>query len=225
MIHARLQRGACSRGGGQRVVREGLEFLHVRQAPIAEAAGGEAFGIRNGRIPSHGWARRLRPHEACVQIGDGAIAVVLVVVSVCGLLAANVAGMVAEGAGRRVAERLGLWLGTKPTARVAAPDVGRAIAEDVTRPPVVGGSRRVVGEIGRVQRGVRVVVIEDAEKLARGGQTPVGIASGAHGGGVCYSGFPSALAVIYLLPHEAGHVIGDRAVAVVGEGLGIDGVV
>ena len=52
-------------------------------------------------------------------------------------------------------------------------------------------------------------------------QTPVAVAAGGLRRGIVHRVFPGHLARVGLLPHQAGHIVRDRAVAIVGEGLRI----
>ena len=205
----------------ERVIRKCLEFLHIRETPVGETCTRRdavvqcRLHIAQRCIPSHRRPGDLSPHETRVEIGHGAISVVLVVVSVRRRFAAHVTRMIAESAA--CTDRFGLGLGAKATPSVRAPHTCRAGAANVARPPILRRARRVVWEESRVQRRVRVVVIEDAEKLARRGQAPIGEAAGRDAGSIRHGRLPSALAAVHLLPHEARDIVSDRAVAIVRE--------
>ena len=140
------------------------------------------------------------------------------------LRAAHVARVVAQRA--TGAHGFALRFRTHAAAGVHAPDAGRVGAVAIGRPPIFRRARGIAREERRVQRGgIAVVVIHDAEQLRRRRQPPVSEAARRDASRTRGGVVPRRLAVIDFLPHEAGDVVGDRAVGVVGVAGWIDRVV
>ena len=208
---------------GHRVIHQGLHFLHVRHAPVTEARLRESFDVCQSSRPCRRCARHLLPHQTRVEVSDGAVVVAHIVVAVRLFGAAHIAGVIAQGAAR--ADGFRLRLRPQTTAFIRAPHIRRARAVKIAAPPIARPCHGVVREEGRVQGRVRYLMIEQAEQLMRCRQPPIIVAARGHARCIRDGVFPSRLAIVHALPHQAGDVVGDGAVAVVGESLGMDRVV
>ena len=208
---------------GHRVIHQRLHFLHIRHAPVTVTRIRESFDLCQSSRPCRRRARHLLPHQTRVEVSDGAVVVAHIVVAVRLLGAAHIAGVIAQGAAHADGFRLRLWPQT--TAFIRAPHIRRARAIEITAPPISRPCHGIVWKEGRVQGRVRYLMIEQAEQLMRCRQPPIIVAARGHARSIGDCVFPSGLAIVHALPHQAGDVVGDGAVTVIGENLGIDRVV
>ena len=149
-----------------------------------------------------------------------------VVVRHVGLSQTDIARVVAQAAAG--ADRFALGLGADTAACVDRPNIAGADAKAVAAPPVLR-AKAIERKVGGVHCRIARLVVEQTHEFMRVGQAPIAVAACGLAGGVGHCVFPGHLTGIQLLPHQPGDIVGDGAVAVVGErlwiGLGSGGVI
>ena len=132
-------------------VVDGLEFLEIRQTPVALAAERQRLGILQRRFPGHRRYLGLLPGQAGVEVGDRAVEVVGEVMD--RLAGQNAATHAADVIAIRAACADGFRhsMRADAAAGVDGPDARSVAHLRVRRPPILrGGEREDVG----VERGI-----------------------------------------------------------------------